>query len=65
MYEGTSLIRSNAPLGPYSRTIPMVLWWSEGRALFLTSKVPLYGVRKYTHSPVLVLYMPASAVAQC
>ena len=27
-YRGTSLIRNNAPLGPYSRTMPMALWWS-------------------------------------
>ena len=26
--RGTSLIRNNAPLGPYSRTMPMALWWS-------------------------------------
>jgi len=28
VYRGTSLIRNSAPLGPYSRTIPRVLWWS-------------------------------------
>ena len=27
-YRGTSLIRNRAPLGPYSRTIPRVIWWS-------------------------------------
>jgi len=27
-YRGTSLIRNSAPLGPYSRTIPRVIWWS-------------------------------------
>ena len=27
-YRGTSLIRSSAPLGPYSRTMPRALWWS-------------------------------------
>ena len=27
-YRGTSLIRNKAPLGPYSRTMPMALWWS-------------------------------------
>ena len=27
-YRGTSLIRNNAPLGAYSRTMPMALWWS-------------------------------------
>ena len=26
----TSLIRNNAPLGPYSRTMRMALWWSQG-----------------------------------
>jgi len=24
----TSLIRNSNPLGPYSRTMPRVLWWS-------------------------------------
>ena len=28
MYRGTSLMRHNTPLGPYSRTMPMALWWS-------------------------------------
>ena len=28
VYWGTSLIRNSALLGPYSRTIPRVLWWS-------------------------------------
>ena len=27
-YRGTSLERSNAPLGPYSRIMPMALLWS-------------------------------------
>ena len=27
-YMDTSLIRNSAPLGPYSRTLPMPLWWS-------------------------------------
>ena len=27
-YRGTSLIRNNALLGPYSRTMPRALWWS-------------------------------------
>jgi len=27
-YRGTSLIRTPPLLGPYSRTIPRVLWWS-------------------------------------
>jgi len=27
-YRGTSLIRNSAPLGPYSRTMPRILWWS-------------------------------------
>ena len=27
-YRGTSLIRNVLLLGPYSRTIPRVLWWS-------------------------------------
>ena len=28
LYRGTSVIRNSAPLGPYSRTIPRVIWWS-------------------------------------
>ena len=27
-YRGTSLIRNSAPLGPYSRAMPRVIWWS-------------------------------------
>ena len=30
VYRGASLIRNRAPLGPYSRTTPRVLWWSLG-----------------------------------
>jgi len=26
-YRGTSLIRNRTLLGPYSRTMPMALWW--------------------------------------
>jgi len=40
-YRGTSLTRNSAPLGPYSRTMPRALWWSEGGGLFLMSEVPL------------------------
>jgi len=40
--RGTSLIRTPPLLGPYSRTIPRVLWWSRGEGgLFLMSEVPL------------------------
>ena len=28
--------------GPYSRTLPGVLWWSEGGGQFLMSEVPLH-----------------------
>ena len=28
MYKGTSLIRKRYPVGPYSRTMPRLLWWS-------------------------------------
>ena len=42
-HSGTSLIRNTPLLGPYSRTIPRVLWWSQGGGLFLMSEVPLYG----------------------
>ena len=40
-YRGTSLIRNRAPLGPYTRTMPRVLWWSWGGGLFLMSEVLL------------------------
>ena len=26
--RGTSLIRNRHPVGPYSRTMPRLLWWS-------------------------------------
>ena len=39
-YRGTSLIRNAPLLGPYSRTIPRVAWWSYGGGLFLMSEVP-------------------------
>ena len=26
-YIGTLLVRNNAPLGPYNRTVRMILWW--------------------------------------
>ena len=42
LLQGTSLIRESAPLGPYSRTMPRALWWSEGGGLILTSEVSLY-----------------------
>ena len=29
-YRGTSLIRKRHPGGPYSRTMPKILWWSWG-----------------------------------
>ena len=50
--RGTSLIRTSAPLGPYSRTMPRALWWSRGGALFLLSEVPLFHlhVLRYLHS---------------
>ena len=32
------------PLGPYSRTMPKALRWSEGGVLFLMIEVPLYGM---------------------
>ena len=46
----TSLIRNSDPLGPYSRTIPRVLWWSQGGELFLMSEVPLYRTLARAHN---------------
>ena len=40
-YRGTSLIRNSRRLGPYSRTKPRALWWSQGGSSFLLSEVPL------------------------
>ncbi|KAJ1473209.1 hypothetical protein T484DRAFT_3365307 [Baffinella frigidus] len=40
-YRGTSLMRNRLPVGPYSRTMPRVLWWSWGGGQFLMSEVPL------------------------
>jgi hypothetical protein len=41
-YRGTSLMRGTPLIGPYRRTIPRVLWWSQGGGLFLMSELPLY-----------------------
>ena len=41
-YRGTSLLRNCFPLGPYSRPIPKVLWWSWGGGAFLMREVTLY-----------------------
>ena len=40
-YRGISLIRNKPPLGPYSRTMPRALRWSEGGGQFIISEVPL------------------------
>ena len=40
-YRGTSLISNTPLLGPYNRTIPRFLWWSQGGVLFLMSEVLL------------------------
>jgi len=34
-YGGTSLMRKNAPLGPYRRTVHRAVRWSQGRVCFL------------------------------
>jgi len=41
-YRGASLIRNRHLVGPYSRTMPRLLWWSYGGGRFLMSEVPLY-----------------------
>ena len=41
-YRGTSIIRKRTPLGPYSRTMPRLLWRSWGGGWFLMSEVFLY-----------------------
>ena len=50
----TSLIRNSTPLGPYCRTMPRALWWSQGRGLFLMSEVPMYG----THQTFKAGFLP-------
>jgi len=41
-YRGTSLIKNNPLLGPYSRTMNRALWWSWGKGLFFMSEVFLH-----------------------
>ena len=38
-YMGTLLIGNHRPLGPYSRPMHGVLWWSQGVGAFLKSEV--------------------------
>ena len=38
-YRGTSLVNNTPLLGPYSRTIPRVLWWSHRGGLFIVDEV--------------------------
>ena len=45
LYMGSSLIRNTPQLGPHIRTIPRVLWWSEGGGgAFLMSEATLQPV---------------------
>ena len=41
LYRGTSFMRKNPSLGPYSRTISRILWWSQWEELFLMGEAPL------------------------
>ena len=36
--RGSSLIKNNPPLGPYSRTMPKALRWSSGEGSFLCAR---------------------------
>ena len=38
--RGTSLIRNNLPVGPYSRPMPRALMWSSGVGVFLWARYP-------------------------
>ena len=58
VYRGTSHIRNIPLLGLYSRTIPRVLWWSQGGWLFLMGKVPCDGRLKFR--PASCLDVPKS-----
>jgi len=40
-YTGTSPIKNYHPVGPYSRTMPRLLWRSRGGGRFIMSEVPL------------------------
>jgi hypothetical protein len=40
--RGTSLMKNNPSLGPYSRLMPRALWWSQGGGGGVMSEVPLY-----------------------
>jgi hypothetical protein len=42
-YRGASLVRNTPLQGPYCRTIPRVLGWSQGRGLFLSARSPCTG----------------------
>ena len=46
LYNGTSLIRNSAPLGPYGRNMLRALWWSWAGELFLMCEVPLYARKR-------------------
>ena len=37
-YRGPSIIRNSPLVGPYSRTIPRVLWWFWGGGCFLCAR---------------------------
>ena len=39
-YRGTSHIKNCHPLGPYSRSMPRALWWSQGGGGFLRARYP-------------------------
>ena len=41
VYRGTSLIRNQPPMGPYSSAMPRALWRSSGGGRLLTSEVPM------------------------
>ena len=43
-YKCTSHIRNRDPIGPYSTTMPRLLWRSQGGGRFLISEVPLHGL---------------------
>ena len=49
-HRGTSFIITIASLGPYSRSMPRAIWWSEGGLPFLMSEVPLQSEHRWTRA---------------
>ena len=60
--RGTSLTRNTPFVGPFSRTIPRVMWWSQGRGLFLMSEAPLHYRVDVTGTSFLYIFISLNVV---